>query len=153
LRISRTYRGSVALTLAVLLGACASQAPTTSGSGGPENSSPDLACALASNCVTSLGDTSLLPLRYTGTPATALAMLQATLATFPEAQVVRREPLALQVIFTTPLGFKDQVDFKVDAQAQRIDFRSRSLFGLFDWGKNRSRMQEFTTRFEQQSRV
>jgi len=75
-------------------------------------------------------------------------MLQTTLATFPEAQVVRSEPLALEVIFTTPIGFRDQVDFRIDAQAQRIDFRSRSLFGLFDWGKNRSRMQEFATRFE-----
>ena len=40
--------------------------------------------------------------------------------------------------------------FRIDPDAQRIDFRSRSLFGLFDWGKNRSRMQEFKTRFEQQ---
>ena len=87
-------------------------------------------------------------MRYKGTPVQALAMLQTTLATFPEAQVVRSKALALEVIFTTPIGFRDQVDFRIDAQAQRIDFRSRSLFGLFDWGKNRSRMQEFATRFE-----
>jgi len=78
-------------------------------------------------------------------------MLQATLNTFPEAKVVRSEDLALEVIFTTPVGFRDQVDFRIDAQTQRIEFRSRSLFGFFDWGKNRSRMQEFATRFEQQS--
>jgi hypothetical protein len=41
---------------------------------------------------------------------------------------------------------------RIDSQSQRIDFRSRSLFGLFDFGKNRSRMQAFATRFEQQSR-
>lgn len=63
----------------------------------------------------------------------------------------RREPLALEAIFTTPLGFKDQVDFRIDSQAQRVDFRSRSLSGLFDWGKNRSRMQEFTARFAKQA--
>ncbi len=96
----------------------------------------------------SLGTGGLVPLRYKGTPVQALAVLQTTLATFPEAQIVRSEPLALEVIFTTPIGFRDQVDFRIDAQAQRIDFRSRSLFGLFDWGKNRSRMQEFATRFE-----
>ena len=119
--------------------------------GASETPSPDLACTLPSNCVNSLGTGNLLPLRYTGTPAQALATLQATLTKFPEATVVRTEPLALEVIFTTRVGFRDQVDFRIDAQAQRIDFRSRSLFGLFDWGKNRSRMREFATRFEQRS--
>ncbi|MBM3344342.1 MAG: DUF1499 domain-containing protein [Betaproteobacteria bacterium] len=37
-------------------------------------------------------------------------------------------------------------------QAQRIDFRSRSLLALYDWGKNRYRMLAFTSRFEQQVR-
>ncbi len=79
-------------------------------------------------------------------------MLQATLTTFPEATVVRSAPLAMEVVFTTPVGFRDQVEFRIDPQAQRVDFRSRSLFGLFDWGKNRSRMQEFKNRFEQLER-
>lgn len=100
-----------------------------------------------------MGTGGLAPLRYAGTPAQALALLQATLTTFPEATVVRSEPLAMEVIFTTPAGFRDQVDFRIDPQAQHIDFRSRSLFGLFDWGKNHSRMQEFTTRFEQKARL
>jgi uncharacterized protein (DUF1499 family) len=139
------------LTLASLLGACAATAPTPDATGAPVAGSPDLACTLPSNCVNSLGTGGLVPLRYVGTPAHALAMLQATLTTFPEATVVRSEPLAMEVIFTTRIGFRDQVDFRIDPQAPRIDFRSRSLFGLFDWGKNRSRMQEFTTRFEQQA--
>ena len=66
---------------------------------------------------------------------------------FPDAQVVRRDALALQVIFTTALGFRDQVDFLIDPAAERIDFRSRSLVGVFDLGKNRSRMQAFALRF------
>ena len=140
------------LALAILLGACAATAPTSNSIGAPDSGSPDLACPLPSNCVNSRGTGDLVPLRYTGTPAQALDMLRATLATFPEATFVRAEPLALELIFTTPVGFRDQVDFRIDVQAQRIDFRSRSLFGLFDFGKNRSRMQEFATRFEQQSR-
>ena len=80
-------------------------------------------------------------------------MLQATLTTFPEATVVRSNPLAMEVIFTTLVGFSDQVNFRIDPEAQRVDFRSRSLFGLFDWGKNRSRMQKFKTRFERQGRL
>jgi uncharacterized protein (DUF1499 family) len=134
-----------------LLSGCASQAPTVRAADASDSREVALACAFASNCVNSL-TSGLAPLRYAGTPAQALAMLQSTLGTFAEAQVVRSEPLALEVIFTTPAGFKDQVDFRIDAEAQRIDYRSRSLFGLFDWGKNRSRMQEFATRFDQQTR-
>lgn len=93
-----------------------------------------------------------MPLRYTGTAAQALETLRATVATFPEATVMRADPLALELIFTTPVGFRDQVDFSIDDQAKRIEFRSRSLFGLFDFGKNRSRMQEFAARFAQLSR-
>lgn len=140
------------LALAILLGACAATAPTSRSAGAPDPGSRDLACLLPSNCVSSQSTSDLVPLSYTGTPAQAMALLQSTLATFSEAKVVRVEPLALESIFTTPIGFRDRVEFRIDAPAQRIDFRSRSLFGLFDFGKNRSRMQEFVTRFEQQSR-
>lgn len=141
--------GSV-LILALLLGACAAPAPSATAV--PDSGIPDLTCSLPTNCVSSRGDGNLLPLQFAGTPAQAMGILRATLATFPEATVVRDDPLALEVIFTTPAGFKDQVDFRIDPQARRVDFRSRSLFGLFDWGKNRSRMQEFRSRFEQQAR-
>jgi uncharacterized protein (DUF1499 family) len=145
------YRFSV-LMLAFLLCACAATPPAPSATAAPNSGNPDLACLLPGNCVSSLANGDLLPLRYAGTPAQAMDILQATLATFAQATVVRSEPLALEVIFTTPAGFRDQVDFRIDPQAKRIDFRSRSLFGLFDWGKNRSRMQEFQRRFEQQAR-
>ena len=141
------------LTLAILLVACAATAPTPHATGAPDSGNPDLACLLPSNCVSSRGNSGLVPLLYVGTPEQAMAMLQATLLTFPEAAVVRSEPLAMEAIFTTPVGFRDQVDFRIDPKAQRVDFRSRSLFGLFDWGKNRSRMQEFKLRFEQQARL
>ena len=140
------------LALAIMLSACASTAPTTESSGLPNVGPPDLACLLPSNCVSSKSTSDFLPLPYTGTAAQALDQLRATLATFPEATIVRDEARGLEVIFTTPVGFKDQVDFSIDPTVQRIDFRSRSLFGLYDFGKNRSRMQEFVSRFEKQSR-
>lgn len=132
------------LALLVLLGGCASTAP--------ESGSPELTCLIPSNCVSSSETSDLMPLRFAGTRAQALELLRATVATFPEATIVRADPLGLQLIFTTPIGFRDEVDFRIDAEPQRINFRSRSLFGLFDFGKNRSRMREFTTRFEQLSR-
>ncbi len=130
-----------ALALAVSLGGCAAQAPMAT---------PDvrLSCALPTNCVNSLDGGALA---YTGSPEQALARLEATLAALPEARIVRRDGLWLETIFTTRIGFKDQVDFLIDPQAQRIDFRSRSLLGLYDFGKNRSRMRDFATRFEQQA--
>lgn len=149
----RTKSKAAVLTLAILLGACAATAPAPDAPGARDSGNPDLACSLPSNCVSSRGDGGLVPLLYAGTPVRAMAMLQATLTTFPEATVVCSDPLAMEVVFTTPVGFRDHVDFRIDTQAQRIDFRSRSLFGLFDWGKNRSRMQEFKTRFEQQALV
>jgi uncharacterized protein (DUF1499 family) len=146
----RARSGLAVSTLALLLGGCAAVTPPRDAAVAADPSSRDLACPLPSNCVSSRGNGGVEPLRYTGTPTRAVALLQATLTTFAEATVVRSEPLALNVIFTTPIGFRDEVDFRIDPEAQRIDFRSRSLFGLFDWGKNRSRMQEFRTRFEQQ---
>lgn len=110
-----------------------------------------LGCTLTSNCVNSVDSNGLPPLRYTGTNAQGLAALQATLASFPEAQVVRTSDLALEAVFTTPVGFKDEVEFRIHPQGQRIDFRSQSTFGLYDFGKNRSRMQAFAARFAQQT--
>lgn len=136
---------AAALVTALLLGACATPGPVAVGD------RKALACTLPSNCVDSLGTGSLAPLKYSGTPEQALARIEATLKTFSEAQIVRREALAVQVIFTTSLGFRDQVDFQIDPAADRIDFRSRSLLGLFDFGKNRSRMQEFALRFQARS--
>jgi uncharacterized protein (DUF1499 family) len=144
-----TSRGA-ALAAAIALSACASPAPHSSSVAAAN--APELACPLPSNCVNSTGTGGFAPLPYQGTPAQAMALLQATLKGFPEATVVHSDALTMQVIFTTPMGFRDQVDFRINSQDQRIDFRSRSLFGLFDWGKNRSRMQAFTARFAQQPR-
>ena len=76
-----------------------------------------------------------------------MALLRATLATYPEAKVVNSGPLWLEVIFTTTFGFKDQVDFVVEGQMGQIAYRSKSLRGTCDFDKNRSRMTDFTQRF------
>lgn len=110
--------------------------------------SADLSCALPSNCVSSLADDPA-PLRFDGTAERGVELLRLTLESFPEAKIVRSEGLALEVIFTTRIGFQDQVDFRVQPNGGRIDYRSRSLFGLYDWGKNRSRMAEVNERFAQ----
>lgn len=138
--VTAWYR-SASLALALLLSACASTAPDAL-SGSPPAT---LACSLSSNCVSSLNDAP--PLRFEGAPAQALKRLRSTLAGFPEARIVRADGLVLEVVFTTPVGFQDRVDFQINPAQQRIDYRSRSTFGLYDFNKNRSRMQLFAERF------
>lgn len=138
--VAAWYRAAP-LALALLLGACASTAPDTSSSSPPDT----LACGLTSNCVSSLSGAP--PLRFDGTPAQAIERLRTTHASFPEARIVRVEGLTLAAVFNTPAGFQDQVDFQIDRVQQRIDYRSRSILGLYDFGKNRSRMQLFVERF------
>ena len=129
------------LALALLLVACASSAPDTS-SASPADA---LACKLPSNCASSADGST--PLRFDGTAVQAMERLHTTLASFPEASIVRAEGMTLEAVFTTPAGFKDVVDFRIDPALQRIDYRSRSTFGLYDFGKNRSRLQRFAERF------
>jgi uncharacterized protein (DUF1499 family) len=126
--------------MAALLAACASPAD----SGAPIEVA--LACTLPSNCVSSI-DGGAAPLRFDGDAPHALSRLKRTLAGFPGARIVRSDASAVDTVFTTAVGFQDDVSFRIDALKQRIDFRSRSRIGLFDFGKNRSRMKEFAERF------
>lgn len=111
-----------------------------------------LACAVPSHCVNSFDTKGLGPLRFEGTPEQAAAALRATLAEFPRTKIMNADALSMEVEFTTFVGFKDLVDFRIDPDTHRIDYRSRSLVGKYDFGKNRSRMTEFSTRFEQKSK-
>lgn len=145
-------QAAVVAALALFLGGCASQAPAPHASAVANDSRAELACTLSTQCVNSFDVGGLGPIRYQGNATQALAVLQTTLAEFPEAKIVKADRHLLEAVFTTPLGFRDLVDFRIDAQAQRIDYRSRSTFGLFDFGKNRSRMAEFSARFEQNAK-
>ncbi|HEX5698449.1 MAG TPA: DUF1499 domain-containing protein [Rhodoferax sp.] len=143
----RLMKATVAL-VALVLTACAAQDAGPEVRLGPDAHPTDLSCPRSSNCVNSLGGSGLPALRYAGDAAQGMALLRATLASHPEAAIVRSDPVWLEVIFTTPLGFRDQVDFVLDAESGRINFRSQSLLGRYDFGKNRSRMTAFSERFE-----
>lgn len=108
---------------------------------------PRLSCTLPTNCVNSRTSSGLAPLHYAGTGAQGLALLRATLASFPEAAVNQQDETSVTAVFTTPAGFRDEVIFLLDPPQQQIDFRSHSGFGLYDFGKNRSRMQAVAVRF------
>ena len=107
-----------------------------------------LSCTHPGNCVNSFSSYGLDALVFAGNGEQAMALLRATLATFPEATIINTAPLYLEVIFTTTIGFKDQIEFRIDEPSKRIDYRSRSKLGLHDFNKNRSRMQDFTASFK-----
>ena len=110
-----------------------------------------LPCESPSNCVNSASE-GLSPLVYAGDAALGLALLKATLVHFPEATPTTSGPLRLELIFRTMLGFKDEVVFVLDPAGQKIQFRSRSLLGRYDFGKNRSRMEAVVAQFQAQAR-
>jgi uncharacterized protein (DUF1499 family) len=144
----KTRSPAAVLLMCMLLTNCASQ------SGGSKSDSPSadnkLTCTLISNCVDSMGAFAIGQLRYEGNTAKGMTILKSTLATFSEASIVASSDSTLEAVFTTGIGFKDQVQFVIDPAGEKINFRSRSNIGLYDFGKNRSRMDEFTARFNQQ---
>lgn len=131
--------------MTIMMGGFADQESGTEIKLGPDAHPTDLSCPRTGNCVNSVGNSDLPPLRYAGNTVQGMILLRATLASYSEAKIVRSDPLWLEVIFRTPLGFRDQVDFVLDAQSAQINYRSRSLLGHYDFGKNRSRMTEFST--------
>jgi uncharacterized protein (DUF1499 family) len=138
----RRWRGSAAVVVAGLLaGSALAQ--------GPADMASRLACPDSPNCVNSLGVGGLAPMAYTGSPEQGMARLRAALASFGEASVQTADASSLTAIFTTRLRFRDEVVFVLDASRQQIHFRSRSLTGYYDFGKNRSRMQAVAERFAQ----
>lgn len=108
-------------------------------------------CVRSGNCVDSRVTGGLEPLRYSGPASQGHNLLLQTLATLPEASVEAGQGSPVRAVFTTTLGFKDDVEFWVDPRGGSIDFRSRSRIGLYDLGKNRSRMSDFSARFNQQA--
>jgi uncharacterized protein (DUF1499 family) len=113
-------------------------------------------CPDSPNCVSSLADSNdaihyLPPLRYTGTADEAKARLLAVIAAMPRTKVVTDQGNYLHVEFTSALmRYVDDVQFVIDDANRQIDFRSAARIGRGDMGANRGRMEEISTRFNQE---
>ncbi|MGB8424203.1 MAG: DUF1499 domain-containing protein, partial [Desulfobacterales bacterium] len=115
--------------------------------------SPGLAdCPNRPNCVSSLSDDEkhqVAPLTFSGSQAEAAARLVAVLEQMKGSKIVSQTDTAIRVEFTsTVFRFVDDVDFRFDADHHRIDLRSASRVGYFDFGVNRKRIAEIRRRFE-----
>ena len=154
--MTNVVRFSAAVTrmlwASALLTACASPSGTVGDADGATTpAATPLECPLSTNCVNSLGPDGLAPLRYAGPSGQGIATLLATLALFPEATVLRTTDLSVDAIFTTPMGFVEEVTFQLPPHTQRIDVRSRSKIGWYDFNSNRSRMTAFSAQFAVQA--
>jgi uncharacterized protein (DUF1499 family) len=107
-----------------------------------------LACPASPNCVNSQTDAtdaehSIAPLTYTSDPTTAWATLKTIVQGMERAKIISETSDYLYAEFTSKLmGFVDDVEFYLDANASVIQVRSASRLGQSDLGVNRKRVEE-----------
>jgi uncharacterized protein (DUF1499 family) len=106
-----------------------------------------LRCGADSQCIDSLPPSGLAALRFNGSAGQAQRQLVATLASFADAQILQVDPRRIKAVFTGQGGVMDELEFNINEQDGRVDFRVRSRSGRFDAGRNRSRLLEFGNRF------
>ena len=108
-------------------------------------------CPSSPNCVSSEPAEERSPteaLAFTGEAGAALERLVALLREQPRAEVVTVTDDYVHAVFRTPLfGFRDDVEFRLDATAGRIHVRSASRVGYSDFGANRRRVDALRERW------
>ncbi|ROH91805.1 DUF1499 domain-containing protein [Stagnimonas aquatica] len=110
------------------------------------------ACPPAPHCVSSLasGEQQVAPLRYTGAAAAARERLARTIAGLPRYAVLRNEGDYLYASYTSPLmRYVDDLEL-VFSQSEpgRIEVRSSSRIGYYDFGANRAHVEELRAAFK-----
>ena len=108
-------------------------------------------CPSSPNCVSSRTEKAsqrVDPIRFHGDPATAWSLLRKEVAAMKRARIVEEKTGYLHAEFRSALfGFVDDVELRLDVEAQWIDVRSASRTGYFDFGVNRRRVEEIRKRF------
>jgi uncharacterized protein (DUF1499 family) len=109
-------------------------------------------CPDKPNCVSSQAVDRLhqvLPLSYSGEPATAMQRLRSVIESMRGTKVVSAGADALRAEFKSAvLGFVDDVDCLLDAKASVIHIRSASRLGYYDFGVNRKRVEAIRAAFD-----
>lgn len=113
-------------------------------------------CPDSPNCVSSQAQDPahhIKPFTYSATiieaKKTILAILHSTLQT---RIVVDEENFIHAEISSSLFGFIDDIQFFLDEKDKTIHIHSSSRSGYWDFGKNRSRLEEIRDRFEAESR-
>jgi len=88
------------------------------------------------------------PLRFAGDGEQALRRLEKLVGGLERVRIVeRREDYLRAEASSRWMGFRDDVEFWLDAPAGRVHFRSASRLGRSDLGVNRARMENIRARW------
>lgn len=111
-------------------------------------------CPSSPNCVSSRDPNPARrvdPILFTGDPASGWSRLRKVIAEMKGARIAKEELGYLHAEFRSALfGFVDDVEFRMDESAGRIDVRSASRTGKYDFGVNRRRVEEIRARFSRE---
>jgi uncharacterized protein (DUF1499 family) len=88
------------------------------------------------------------PLTYGGEPKRARQALLQALREQPDARIVRADDTFIHATFHTRLGFIDDMAFLIQRRANRIDVKSASRIGYYDFGVNRRRVERLRKQFD-----
>ncbi len=134
------HRLALLLTAAMLAGCAASGAIDRDRDGTPEFEP----CGNAPRCVVSLEDAGrgqIESLTYTTSPLLARMQLMQLLVGRDDVEVVTAADDYIHAVFITPrLRYRDDVEFLIRDDG-RVDVRSSSRIGWYDWGTNRNRIE------------
>ena len=108
-------------------------------------------CSSLPNCVSSLATNRahrMPPIGFTGPVEAAQERLLRVIRQMPRSEIVKDEPGYLAVIFRSKVfGFVDEAEFDFDEKSGEINFRSGARTGYYDFGVNRSRLEEIRESF------
>ena len=86
--------------------------------------------------------------------ADAQKSIRELIQTTPRARITHDEPGYLRAEFSSAIfGFVDDVEFVLDAETQRIDYRSASRIGYYDFGANRRRLEKIRTHLTRSTEI
>ena len=111
-------------------------------------------CPNTPNCVSSQSADAghkIEPLTYTSSPGEAFAKLEQVIKSQPRTKIITSSPnYYLYVEFTSAImGFVDDVEFYLDADAKLIHVRSASRLGQSDLGVNRKRIETIRAKLQE----
>jgi uncharacterized protein (DUF1499 family) len=109
-------------------------------------------CPNAPHCVSSMADPTsarhVAPIAFSVAAAQAQELLLQVLRQSNNATIESETPTTIHATFRSLLGFVDDVYFELQADSNRIDVKSISRLGYYDFGVNRRRVEELRSRFE-----
>ena len=117
-------------------------------------SKPFPSCPNRPNCVCSRCSRSdarprhrIEPFAVTGDPAAAFRRLKDLVAVTPRTVIVTATEDRLHAVCRSRLGFADDLECRLCSTARVIHVRSASRIGYYDFGVNRTRVEELRRRF------